>query len=77
METLKIKRKIESTQLQIDELKNWLGKEVDIIIREKISEPESSKGSAAGLLSDYKNKDLIKTEKNGWANAVSDKHGNR
>jgi len=77
METLKIKRKIESTQLQIDELKNWLGKEVDIIIREKISEPESSKGSAAGLLSDYKNKDLIKTEKNGWANAVRDKHGNR
>jgi len=77
METLKIKRKIESTQLQIDELKNWLGKEVDIIIREKVSTPTSSKSSAAGLLSDYKNKALIETEKNGWANAVSDKHGNR
>jgi len=76
MEQLKIKRKIESTQLQIDELKNWLGKEVDIIIREKASKNDPAKSSAAGLLSDYRKKDLIETEKNGWAKAVRDKYGN-
>jgi len=77
METLKIKRKIDSTSLQIDELRFWLGKEVDIIIREKVSEPKSSKSSAAGLLSDFKDKDLMDAEKSGWAKAVRDKHGNR
>lgn len=77
METLKINRKIESTQLEIEELKNWLGKEVHIIIREKISKPVLSEQSAAGILSDYKNEELIKTEKNGWIKAVKEKHGNR
>ena len=77
MDTLKIKRKIDSTSLQIDELSDWLGKEVDIIIKEKASTPESSKRSAAGLLSDFKDKDLMDSEKNGWAKAVRDKHGNR
>ncbi|MEX1014179.1 MAG: hypothetical protein WDZ80_03400, partial [Candidatus Paceibacterota bacterium] len=37
METLKIIRKIDSISLQIDELRFWMGKEVDIIIREKTS----------------------------------------
>lgn len=77
METLKIKKKIESTSLQIDELRFWLGKEVDIIIREKVSEPKSSKNSASGLLSEFKDKDLMDAEKNGWVQAVRDKHGNR
>lgn len=77
METLKIKKKIESTSLQIDELRFWLGKEVDIIIREKVSEPKSSKNSASGLLSEFKDKDLMDAEKNGWVKAVRDKHGNR
>lgn len=78
MEPLKLKRKIDSTSLQIDELRFWMGKEVDIIIKEKTSSTtESSKSSAAGLLSDYKNKGLIASEKNGWAKAVRDKHGNR
>lgn len=76
METLKINRKIDSTHLEIDELNNWLGKEVDIIIREKSSKPSFSKSSAAGLLSDFKDKDLIDREKNGWVKAVREKHGN-
>jgi len=63
--------------LQLDELSDWVGKEVDIIIREKASTPESSKSTAAGLLSDFKDKDLIDSEKNGWAKAVRDKHTNR
>jgi hypothetical protein len=77
MKTLKIKRKIDSTHLQIDELDEWLGKEVDIIIREKRSVPDTSTDSAAGILSDFKNKSLIDTEKNGWVKAVREKHGNR
>jgi len=43
---------------------------VDIIIREKATTPGSSERTAAGLLSDYKNKDLIYSEKNGWSKAV-------
>ncbi|SMO44175.1 hypothetical protein [Gracilimonas mengyeensis] len=77
METIKINRKIDSTHLQIDELSNWMGKEVDIIIKEKPSKPTSVKNTAAGLLSDFKNKTLIETEKKGWAKAVREKHGNR
>lgn len=76
MDTLKIKRKIDSTHLQIDELKKWLGKEVYIIIREKTSIPKSTKSSAAGLLSNFKDTDLIDTEKSGWVKAVREKHGN-
>ena len=77
MDILKIKRKIDSTSLQIDELSDWLGKEVDIVIKEKASKTEPSKSSAAGMLSDFKDKDLLDAEKNGWAKAVRDKHGNR
>lgn len=76
MDTLKINRKIDSTHLQIDELKKWMGKEVDIIIREKSSISKSAKSSAAGLLSNFKDTNLIDTEKNGWAKAVREKHGN-
>jgi len=67
MDTIKLNRKIDSTHLQIDELSDWLGKEVDIIIREKASTNESSKSSAAGMLSDFKNIVLDESEKNGWA----------
>lgn len=77
MKTLKIKRKIDSTHLQIDELNDWLGKEVDIIIREKDVQPDTLTSSAAGILSDFKNEDLMETEKNGWTKAVREKHGNR
>lgn len=77
MKTLKIKRKIDSTHLQIDELNNWLGKEVDIIIKEKNPSSDTTIGLAAGILSDFNNKDFIDTEKNGWVKAVREKHGNR
>lgn len=77
METLKIKRKIVSTQLEIDELINWLGKEVDIIIREKPEQHGPSVGSAAGVLSTYQDKHRISEEINGWAKAAREKHGDR
>jgi hypothetical protein len=65
MDTLKIK--VDPTSLQIDEQSNWLGNEVDIIIKEKASTPESYKSSAAGLLSDFKDKDLMDSEKSSYA----------
>lgn len=77
MDTLKIKRKIESTHLEIAELVNWLGKEVDIIIREEKSDSGPSDGSAAGLLSEYSDQNLLKDEKMGWEKAIKEKYGNR
>jgi len=77
METLRIKRKIVSTQLEIDELINWLGKEVDIIIREKSASPGTSASSAAGVLSGFQEKKGMSEEVNGWGKAVKDKHGDR
>lgn len=76
MDTLKIKRKIDSTSLQIDELRDWVGKEVDITIKENITKPKTSKSTAAGLLAEFKDNERIDNEKNGWTKAVKDKHGN-
>jgi len=75
MKTLKIERKIDSTHLKIEELKNWVGKKVDIIIREKRIKPECRPGSAAGILSDFKNPKRMKRETEGWTKAVRKKHG--
>lgn len=61
------KNKSRSHILQIDEQSNWLGNEVDIIIKEKASTPESYKSSATGLLSDFKDKDLMDSEKSSYA----------
>lgn len=74
MKTLKINRTIRSAHLRIDELNDWLGKEVDIIIKEKESASSPSDSyAAAGILSDYQSKDRIKKEKYGWIKAVKEK----
>ena len=78
MKTLKVERKIDSTHLQIDELDDWLGKEVDIIIREKDpSPPADGRGTAAGILENFKNEDRMESENKGWTKAIMEKHGNR
>jgi len=79
MKTLKVNRKIESTRLEIDELQQWLGKEVDIIIREKkpFTEIQSGYSNVAGKLEKYQNEDLMAQENYGWGKAVREKHGNR
>ena len=77
MKTLKIKRKISSTHLQIDELEKWMGKEVDIIIKEKdTGSTFSHSKSASGILSAFQNSDLAEEEKESWAKAVKEKYGN-
>jgi hypothetical protein len=77
METLKIKRKIVSTHLEIDELINWLGKEVDIIIKEKSVSTDSPVGTVAGILSEFQDKKRIAEENYGWTKALKEKHGDR
>lgn len=79
MKTLKVSRKITSPNVRIDELKKWVGKEVDIIIMEKrtASEPDKKDKSAAGILQQYKNKKLREKESTAWASAAKEKYGNR
>jgi hypothetical protein len=77
MNTIKIKRKISSSQLHIAELKDFIGKHVEITITEKTPGKKSLSGNAAGILSDYKNKGKIGSEKQAWDIAVREKQGNR
>ena len=77
MDTIKVKRKISSQRLQISELKNFIGKYVEITVRE--SSPENkitTKKPAAGMLSAFKNPEKISSEGQAWKNAVNEKHGN-
>jgi len=76
-ETIKIKRKISSPHLRISELKDFVGKYVEITIRE--SAPENkipSHKPAAGILSEFKNLEKVTMEKKAWKIAVNEKHGN-
>ena len=78
MNTIKIKRRISSSQLRITELKDFIGKHVEITITEKNPGKKSLPGkAAAGILSDYRNKGKISLEKQAWDIAVKEKYGNR
>jgi hypothetical protein len=75
--TIKIKRKISSPHLRISELKDFIGKYVEITVRESASENKiPSDKPAAGILSDFKNKEKVAMEKKAWKIAVNEKHGN-
>ena len=77
METIKVKRKITSSQIRISELKNFIGKQVEITVTEKKSKGKKEKNfAAAGILEAYGNPDLTYTEKDGWIIAVNEKYGN-
>ena len=77
METIKVKRKITSSQIRIPELNRFIGKQVEITVTEK--KPLKRKvirNSAAGMLEQYKNPGYIISEKEAWEMAVNEKHGN-
>lgn len=77
MQTIKIKRKINSPNLRISELKEFIGKTVEITVSESLPvENAEQKKSASGILSAYKNPAKTKLEKNAWKKAVVEKHGN-
>ena len=77
MQTIKIKRKIISQNLRISELKEFIGKYVEITVREStLAEKKNDEKRAAGLLSKYKDQNKIKIEKQAWQNSIIEKHGN-
>jgi hypothetical protein len=75
MNTIKIHRKISSSQLRIAELNEFIGKNVIITISETNTSEKTNK-KAAGILSKFKNQEKIPMEKKAWEIAVNEKHGN-
>ena len=74
MYSIKVKRKVTSSTLHIAELKKFMGKQVEITVIE--SDGAFSDQIAAGILSDYQNKDNILKEKEAWGIIANEKHGN-
>jgi hypothetical protein len=75
MNPVKIQRKISSPQLRIAELKEFIGKN-DIITISETNTAENSNKKAAGILSEFKNREKMQMEKKAWKIAVNEKHGN-
>lgn len=76
MATLKLHKKINSTSLQIEELEDWIGKDVEISIVEKKTAENNISSNVAGRLSGYHKTGLKDNEDNIWENVVAEKHGN-
>lgn len=75
MNTIKIHRKISSPQLRISQLKEFIGKNVEITISET-SIKKQAQLKAAGILSDFSNKSKLSNEKQAWIIAARKKHEN-
>ena len=77
MQSIKIKRKISSLNLHVSELKDFMGKHVEITVTESVkSKKKSLTKSAAGTLSGFSKKEKINQEKQAWQISVKEKHGN-
>ena len=74
MHTIKIKRKITSSQLRISELKEFIGKQVEITVSE--STDTVSEKKAGGLLAEFANKQKRNSEKKAWEIIADEKHSN-
>lgn len=85
MNAIKVTRTIHSQSLRIKELERFRGKTVEIIILAPDEMPPSeaslpsrpAKRSAAGILSKYRNPDLIEQEQFAWELAVKEKYAPR
>jgi hypothetical protein len=77
MLSIKIKRKISSPNIRVSQLKDFIGKYVEITVSEITSkEIKSTTRNAAGILSKYSNTEKRKLEKDAWQMIVNEKHGN-
>ena len=77
MLSIKIKRKILSSNLRVSELKDFVGKHVEITVKEIVeSDIKSHARSAAGILSKFSNSKKIILEKKAWQMSAQEKHGN-
>jgi hypothetical protein len=82
MASIRIKKKITSSTINIKELKKFIGKEVEIIIKEdqgqsKNQNRDKTSKNASGMLEKYKNTNLIHKENQAWSQAIKDKYANR
>ena len=82
MASIRIKKKITSSRLNIKELKEFIGKDVEIIIKEdkknfRIEDVNESSKTASGILEKYKNATIVDKEKEAWSKAIKDKYANR
>ncbi len=79
MNAIRITRTIRSQTLRIQELEQFRGKTVDIIIlAENEPQPHHAPArSAAGMLSKYANPALKVQEQDAWERAVREKHAHR
>lgn len=75
MNTIKIHRKISSPQLRISQLKEFIGKDVEITISET-SIKKQAHLKAAGVLSAFSNKSKLTNEKQAWIIAAREKYEN-
>jgi hypothetical protein len=75
MNTIKIHRKISSPQLRISQLKEFIGKNVEITISET-SIKKQAQLKAVGILSAFSNKSKLSNEKQAWIIAARKKHEN-
>jgi hypothetical protein len=81
MASIKIKKKITSSTINIKELKKFIGKEVEIIIKEdkgqsKNQNRDKASKNASAMLEKYKNTNLVDKEKQAWSQAIKDKYAN-
>jgi len=77
MLSIKIKRKISSPNLRVSELKDFIGKYVEITVNEITpKEIKSTAKTAAGILSKYGDIEKRKLEKDAWQMMITEKHGN-
>ena len=74
MHTIKIKRKITSSQLRITELKEFIGKEVEITVSESVGTVSGKK--ADGILAEFSDKKKVNLEKQAWGVIADEKHRN-
>jgi hypothetical protein len=77
MLSIKIKRKILSPNLRVSELKDFIGKYVEITVTESVkTKSKTIAKSAAGMLSNFRNNEKINLEKQAWQMSLKEKHGN-
>jgi len=76
-----VRKIVNSNQLDKIELpKNFINKRVEIIIfpvdeKNKMATPKKTVHDFVGIFEEYKNPDLVSSEKEAWGKAVMDKHG--
>ena len=82
MEKITVKRKITSETIRISQLKRFMGKDVEITVKEKKSvtpkTPHPAEThSADGILAEFANASLVNEEENIWPRIIKEKYGDR